>query len=100
MSVEQVIEAELTWTGERFESGIQIAVDENGVIAGVGRLKKTPTDRFPHRAILPGMINAHSHAFQRGLRGHGEHFPEGAGSFWTWREAMYRLVESLDKQRT
>src|SRR5687767_13821995 len=99
MSVEQVIEAELTWTGVRFESGIQIVVDGNGVIAEVGGLNKTPSKRLPRRAILPGMINAHSHAFQRGLRGYGEHFPEGAGNFWTWREAMYGLVESLDEQR-
>jgi formimidoylglutamate deiminase len=47
-------------------------------------------------AHLPGFVNAHSHAVQRGLRGRGERFPAGAGSFWTWREAMYRLVEELD----
>ena len=41
---------------------------------------------------------AHSHAFQRGLRGHGETFPEGAGNFWTWREAMYDLVGRLDAE--
>ena len=41
----------------------------------------------------PGSSSAHSHAFQRGLRGRGERFPAGAGSFWTWREAMYGLVE-------
>jgi formimidoylglutamate deiminase len=46
------------------------------------------------------MINAHSHAFQRGLRGRGESFPppQGAGNFWTWRQAMYQLVESMDEQ--
>lgn len=52
--------------------------------------------RLPGRALLPGMIDAHSHAFQRGLRGRGERFPAGSGSFWTWREAMYGLVERLD----
>jgi formimidoylglutamate deiminase len=44
---------------------------------------------------LPGMPNAHSHAFQRGLPGHGERAAEG-GSFWSWREAMYRLAQGLD----
>jgi formimidoylglutamate deiminase len=42
-------------------------------------------------------VDAHSHAFQRALRGSGEDFPSGAGSFWTWRQAMYALVESLDR---
>jgi formimidoylglutamate deiminase len=32
------------------------------------------------------------------LRGHGEDFPEGAGSFWTWREAMYDLVGRMDAE--
>jgi formimidoylglutamate deiminase len=40
---------------------------------------------------LPGIPNAHSHAFQRALSGHGE-VPAGADSFWSWRDAMYRLA--------
>ncbi len=52
--------------------------------------------RLTGHAVIPGMVNAHSHAFQRGLRGKGEQFPDGAGSFWSWREAMYKLVASLD----
>lgn len=49
--------------------------------------------------LLPGFVNAHSHAFQRGLRGLGEHYPDGAGSFFTWRTSMYELVETLDPAR-
>ena len=41
---------------------------------------------------LPGLANAHSHAFQRALRGHVQR----AGSFWTWREQMLALAETLD----
>ena len=91
----QILEAEWTWTGERFESGIQVHV-ENGRISQVGRYGALPDVRLRNRALLPGMISSHSHAFQRGLRGHGERFPAGSGSFWTWREAMYGLVERLD----
>lgn len=48
-------------------------------------------------ASIPAMPNAHSHAFQRGLRGAGERpVQPGQDSFWTWRELMYRLAESLD----
>src|SRR4051812_15071550 len=42
---------------------------------------------------VPGLANAHSHAFQRGLRGRTQ---TGEGSFWTWREQMYELAERLD----
>jgi formimidoylglutamate deiminase len=41
------------------------------------------------------MANAHSHAFQRGLRGRAER-PEG--DFWNWREAMYELAGELDPE--
>ena len=42
---------------------------------------------------LPGLANAHSHAFQRALRGRTQ---AGTGSFWTWREQMYELAGTLD----
>lgn len=42
---------------------------------------------------LPGFANAHSHAFHRLLRGATQ---AERGSFWTWREAMYRAAGSLD----
>jgi formimidoylglutamate deiminase len=48
---------------------------------------------------LPAMVNAHSHAFQRDLRGAAERpSPESqAGDdFWSWREAMYRLASALN----
>jgi len=96
----QVLEAELTWTGAGFAPDVQVAIDDRGRIAGVGDLGRTGATRLPGLALLPGFVNAHSHAFQRGLRGRGETFPAGAGSFWSWREAMYDLVGSLDPEST
>jgi formimidoylglutamate deiminase len=48
-------------------------------------------------AAIPGMPNAHSHAFQRALRGRAER-PGGGGrdDFWTWRTEMFRLADALD----
>ena len=91
-----VVEADLTWTGSKFESGVRVAI-EGERISALGTSEE-PTHRITHRALLPGFCNAHSHSFQRGLRGLGETFPAGAGSFWSWREAMYALVERLDRQ--
>jgi formimidoylglutamate deiminase len=47
--------------------------------------------------LVPAMINAHSHAFQRGLRGRAERVAPGGGDdFWTWRTEMFKLAGSLD----
>jgi formimidoylglutamate deiminase len=42
--------------------------------------------------IVPGMVNLHSHAFQRALGGLTERAGDGPDSFWTWRELMYRFA--------
>ena len=42
---------------------------------------------------IPGLANAHSHAFHRALRGRTQ---RGRGTFWTWRRQMYSLAERLD----
>ena len=94
----QIIEADLTWVKGRFERDVKITVGSKGQIEAVGSSELTPTVRLRDRAILPGMINAHSHAFQRGLRGRGETFGQSAGSFWSWRKAMYGLVDRMDEQ--
>ena len=52
---------------------------------------------LPQRVLLPGFVNAHSHAFQRGLRGWVQH-GSGEDTFWTWREAMYALANRLDPE--
>jgi formimidoylglutamate deiminase len=45
---------------------------------------------------VPAMANAHSHAFQRGLRGRAERSDGSTDDFWSWREAMYSLAGELD----
>jgi formimidoylglutamate deiminase len=48
-------------------------------------------------AVLPGMVNAHSHAFQIDLRGVGERVRPG-DDFWSWRAEMYRLAAQHDPE--
>ncbi len=45
--------------------------------------------------VVPGMANAHSHAFQRGMAGNTEHRLSARDSFWTWRRAMYALANRI-----
>jgi len=46
--------------------------------------------RMPADFQIPGFVNAHSHAFQRALRGRVE-----GGDFWTWRDAMLELASGV-----
>jgi len=51
---------------------------------------------FKDRAIFPGLVNAHSHAFQRVIRGRTEYrTTSDKDSFWTWREMMYSAAARL-----
>jgi formiminoglutamate deiminase len=52
----------------------------------------SPAIRLPG-LTMPGLANGHSHAFHRALRGTGQ---AGRGTFWTWRELMYRVADRLD----
>jgi formimidoylglutamate deiminase len=53
----------------------------------------TTTPASAEGLVLPGFVNAHSHAFQRALRGRAE---GGDGDFWSWRERMYELALVLE----
>lgn len=48
--------------------------------------------------ILPAFATAHSHAFQRALRGRTQRRQTEAGSFWSWRGLMYELVQKLSPE--
>lgn len=45
--------------------------------------------------VMPGMVNLHSHAFQRALGGLTEIAGDSPDSFWTWRDLMYRFARSI-----
>jgi formimidoylglutamate deiminase len=49
--------------------------------------------------VVPGMANAHSHAFQRGMAGGTEYRLSAHDSFWTWREAMYALANRISAEQ-
>jgi formimidoylglutamate deiminase len=48
--------------------------------------------------LVPGIANAHSHAFQRAMAGDSEFRTLAHESFWTWREAMYALANGLQPE--
>ena len=84
--------ADRAWLG-RVARDVLIEV-ENGTIKSVveGALPPPGAIRLSGFTI-PGLANAHSHAFQHQLRGLTE---DGGGDFWVWRQQMFRLAEAED----
>jgi len=88
---------ELAWLGgPEPDPGVLIECSD-GRIASVRAGAPGDAVALPGLTI-PGLANAHSHAFQRGLRGRTQ--APSRGSFWTWREQMYALAASLDPDRS
>ncbi|MFC9339790.1 formimidoylglutamate deiminase [Streptomyces sp. NPDC057020] len=85
---------EHAWLDTNVEPGVALDVDADGRITAV----RTGVDAPPPGAVvlrgltLPGLANAHSHAFHRALRGTVQ---VGSGTFWTWREVMYNVAQRL-----
>jgi formiminoglutamate deiminase len=90
--------AELAWLGPGRGVAARVLVETDGDrIVAVTEDADPPATavRLPGLTV-PGLANAHSHAFHRALRGrtHRER-----GDFWAWREAMYELAARLDPDR-
>src|SRR5215216_5772897 len=82
----------------QFQSDRAVVCDSTGNISRIVDSADAPDAvRLQGRALLPGMINAHSHAFQRVIRGRTEHRSQHTtDSFWTWREQMYAVANRLN----
>jgi len=66
----------------------------NGVITQIESGKADDVNQCLS-TVIPGMVNCHSHAFQRAFAGFSEQGSEGQDSFWTWRNVMYKFLEQL-----
>src|ERR1700761_8907904 len=80
--------------GEEAHAGVLIGVEgERIVTVRVGVAEAPAGAVVLSGSTIPGLANAHSHAFQRAFRGKTE---VGRGTFWTWRERMYEAAARLD----
>lgn len=89
---------ELAWLGgDCAAADVIIETDGDRIVAVTPDAGSAPAAATELAGLtLPGLANAHSHAFHRVLRGrtHG-----GTGSFWTWRDQMYAVAAALDPER-
>src|SRR2546425_10649771 len=102
---------EYVYTPQGLQTDTILSISDDGRIASisqknVGAQFIAPSEILflPGVALLPGFVNAHSHVFQRALRGHTEpgrrqaHAPT-QDTFWTWRRAMYAEAQRLNPER-
>ena len=87
--------AEHAWLGgESCASNVRIKID-NSLFVSIDA-NSTPNTKDVRIAgiVMPGFVNAHSHAFHRALRGR-THSGSGLGDFWSWRTSMYQIANRL-----
>jgi formiminoglutamate deiminase len=82
--------------GDTVDAGVTISVVDGRITSIRSGGAPDPTSNRLYGLVIPGMANAHSHAFHRALRGRTQ---RDRGSFWTWRELMYRAADRLDPDR-
>ena len=100
--MEQAWLPDLVYTRGQFIRGLMVVCDESGKIIRLApetEIAEGNVIRLSRRALLPGLVNAHSHAFQRVIRGRTEYRTQNArDTFWTWRDAMYGVAMRLSPE--
>lgn len=82
----------ITLSNEGMITGVHIGPTAAGAEAPAG------AEHRVSGAAVPGMPNAHSHAFQRAMAGNTEARQSSRDSFWSWRQAMYALAQAIEPQ--
>jgi formimidoylglutamate deiminase len=92
---------ELLYSNGRFIANGGVLVSESGLFLETAQNLETSSARIvnlPGKAILPGLVNVHSHSFQRLIRGKSESRIISGKDFWSWRGTMYHAASQLDPQ--
>ena len=94
----RVLWCELAWLGgERAEADVLVELDGERIVSVTAGVSSPPAEAISLRGLtIPGLANAHSHAFQRALRGRAQ---AERGDFWAWRRRMYEIAEQIDPDR-
>ncbi|MEO7326612.1 MAG: formimidoylglutamate deiminase [Dokdonella sp.] len=87
------IVAEHAWLDQCFVSAVNVAIEQGRVVSVQANPHASrTTDALRARWLLPGIVNVHSHAFQRAMAGLAERQGSHEDSFWSWREVMYAFA--------
>ena len=84
---------------EGWRGDVLVEWDGRGNLTRVEPKARPPIGVARAEYVVPGMVNLHSHAFQRALGGLTEKAGDGPDSFWTWRELMYRFAAHITPEQ-
>ncbi|HEU5230391.1 MAG TPA: formimidoylglutamate deiminase [Ktedonobacteraceae bacterium] len=89
------------YTPQGLQANMVVSISNEGRIVSLSQRDAggVVVETLPGMALLPGFVNAHSHVFQRLLRGHTHRPLSEQDTFWTWRTAMYEAAQQLDPDR-
>ncbi len=81
------------WIDGAWANAVTLRADAHGRWAEVTANTDCPPDaEVLDGSAMPGMMNAHSHAFQRAFVGLSERRDSARDDFWSWRDRMYGVA--------
>lgn len=87
------------WVGGAWASDVLLSCGPDGHWLGIETGAAAPPDATRLAGpVLPGLVNGHSHAFQRAIAGMTERAAAGQDDFWSWRERMYSAALRITPQ--
>lgn len=91
---ERSLWAQQAWIEGRWHEAVLLDIEANGCWSRITAGVQTPPAhaRQLPGPVLPGLVNAHSHAFQRAFIGLSERRASESDDFWSWRERMYQVA--------
>lgn len=84
--------ADMAWVGGQWQHQVRFEVDDSGFWKSIEANVNPEEGDERLGAVLPGLVDAHSHAFQRAMAGFSEQGSAGGDNFWRWRDAMYQVA--------
>lgn len=97
---EQSFWTPLAWIDGSWHADVLLETDLHGYWSKIAPKTEPPVTATRLNApVLPGLVNAHSHAFQRAFAGMSERRQSSSDNFWSWRDRMYSVANRVTAQQ-
>ena len=100
MSATTLLWAPRAWVDGRWAESVLLAADASGQWCDVQLGQPAPPQATVLPGpVLPGVVNAHSHAFQRAFASMTERREAASDDFWSWRDRMYGVALRISPEQ-